>query len=85
MNPATARTGRRDIAAGLVARAAPESTACMVAALRQMLEKPELQAEFTRRGMEIMLTSPQELATAIRADTQRRAPMVRASAATPTG
>lgn len=64
---------------------APEITARMVAALRQVLENAELQAEFTRRGMEIMLTSPEELAATIRADTQRWAPMVRASGATPTG
>ena len=57
----------------------------MATALRQVLGDAELRGEFARRGMEIMLSSPAELAAGIRADTARWAPMVRASGATPEG
>jgi tripartite-type tricarboxylate transporter receptor subunit TctC len=65
---------------------APAITARMAAALRPVLADPELRAEFTRRGMETMPASgPAELAASIRNETQRWAPMVRASGATADG
>lgn len=64
---------------------APAITERMSAALRQALDNADLRAEFARRGMEIMITGPAELAQTIRADTLRWAPMVRASGATPEG
>lgn len=65
---------------------APAITARMAAALRPILADPELRAEFTRRGMETMPDSgPAELAASIRSETQRWAPMVRASGATADG
>ncbi|WP_421991988.1 Bug family tripartite tricarboxylate transporter substrate binding protein [Roseococcus sp.] len=57
----------------------------MTAALTQVLKAPELQAEFARRGLEAYPSSPAELAASIRTDTQRWAPLVRASGATPEG
>jgi tripartite-type tricarboxylate transporter receptor subunit TctC len=64
----------------------PAITARMVAVLQPMLADPELRAEFARRGMEMIQASgPEELAASIRAETQRWAPMVRASGATPGG
>ena len=64
----------------------PAITERMVAALRPLLTDAELRAEFTRRGMELMPGSgPAELAASIRAETQRWAPIVRASGATPDG
>ena len=57
----------------------------MSAALRQVLTDPALQAEFTQRGLEAYPSSPAELAASLRAETQRWAPVVRASGVTPEG
>ncbi|MBY0338277.1 MAG: tripartite tricarboxylate transporter substrate binding protein [Acetobacteraceae bacterium] len=57
----------------------------MAEAIRQALSEPDLRAEFARRGLEPLATSPPELAAAIRAETARWAPIVRASGATPEG
>lgn len=64
---------------------APAITGRMAAALRQVLGHAELRAEFARRGLDVMLTGPAELAAAIRSETARWAPIVRASGATPDG
>jgi len=63
----------------------PAITERMASAMRQVLNDPQLRAEYARRGLEAYASSPTELAASIRAETTRWAPMVRASGATPGG
>jgi tripartite-type tricarboxylate transporter receptor subunit TctC len=63
----------------------PAHVARMAGAIREALGDAELRAEFARRGLEPFASSPAELAAAIRAETARWAPVVRASGATPEG
>lgn len=55
----------------------------MAAVLRQVLAEPEMAAEFARRGLDTFSSSPEALGAAIRVQTERWGPLVRASGAAP--
>ncbi|MBR0657313.1 Bug family tripartite tricarboxylate transporter substrate binding protein [Plastoroseomonas arctica] len=55
----------------------------MAAVLREVLAEPAIIAEFARRGLEAQSSSPEVLHAAIRTETLRWGPLVRASGATP--